>query len=110
MRAGLRTALLCRTAEQAEELTRTRHNERYLPGVELPRDLRVRALATEDGLARADLIFLAVPSKTLAGALAELRRVGVSDSAGIVSLAKGLVPPDGTPPPPSWTMPFPRGS
>ena len=44
MRAGLRTALLCRTAEQAEELARSRHNERYLPGVELPRDLRVRAL------------------------------------------------------------------
>ncbi len=38
VRTGLRTALLCRTAEQADELARGRHNQRYLPGVELPRE------------------------------------------------------------------------
>ena len=98
VRAGLRTALLCRTAEQAETLAQSRHNERYLPGVELPRELRVRALAAgRDQLARSDLVFLAVPSKTLPGALAELGGLGVSQRAGIVSLAKGLVPPDGLP-------------
>jgi glycerol-3-phosphate dehydrogenase (NAD(P)+) len=99
VRAGLRTSLLCRTAEQASELNGSRHNERYLPGVELPRELRVRAL--EDGrdqLARSDLIFLAVPSKTLPDALAELNRLGVPARAGIVSLSKGLVPPDGLSP------------
>ena len=31
-------------------------------------------------------------------ALDELGRMGVADTAGVVSLAKGLVPPDGTPP------------
>ncbi len=98
VRAGLRTALLCRTAEQAETLTQSRHNERYLPNVELPRELRVRALAAgRDQLARSDLVFLAVPSKALPGALAELGGLGVSQRAGIVSLAKGLVPPDGLP-------------
>ena len=98
VRAGLRTALLCRTAEQAETLAESRHNERYLPGVELPRELRVRALAAgRDQLARSDLVFLAVPSKALPGALAELGGLGVSQRAGIVSLAKGLVPPDGLP-------------
>jgi glycerol-3-phosphate dehydrogenase (NAD(P)+) len=96
VRAGLRTALLCRTAEQAERLGRDRHNERYLPGVELPRELRIRALETgQDQLARTDLVFLAVPSKTLPDALADLARLGVSPRAGVVSLAKGLVPPDG---------------
>jgi len=30
-RAGIRTTLLCRTAEQAEELSDARQNERYLP-------------------------------------------------------------------------------
>ncbi|MEA2363291.1 MAG: glycerol-3-phosphate dehydrogenase [Thermoleophilaceae bacterium] len=96
VRAGLRTALLCRTAEQADELSRGRLNERYLPGVELPRELRVRALASgRDQLARSDLVFLAVPSKALPEALAELNELGVSAQAGIVSLAKGLVPPDG---------------
>ena len=99
VRAGLRTALLCRTAEQAETLAASRHNERYLPGVELPRELRVRALAAaHDQLARSDLVFLAVPSKMLPDALAELGGLGVSERAGIVSLAKGLVPPDGLPP------------
>ncbi len=98
-RAGLRTTLLCRSAEQAAEVSESRRNERYLPGVELPRDLRVRALgADRDDLARADLVFLGVPSKGIAEAVAELQRLGVSDDAGIVSLAKGLVPPDGTPP------------
>jgi glycerol-3-phosphate dehydrogenase (NAD(P)+) len=99
VRAGLRTALLCRTAEQADQLARDRHNERYLPGVELPRELRLRPLAAAHAqLARSDLVFLAVPSKALPEALTELGELGVSERAGIVSLAKGLVPPDGLPP------------
>ena len=99
MRAGLRTTLLCRTAEQADELARTRSNDRYLPRVELPRELRIRAVgASDDQFARADLVFVAVPSKTLPEALDQLGGAGVPASAGIVSLAKGLVPPDGTPP------------
>jgi glycerol-3-phosphate dehydrogenase (NAD(P)+) len=98
VRAGVRTTLLCRTAEQAEELQRTRVNDRYLDRVELPRELSVRALGNREDLARADLVFLAVPSNGLGEALSELHRVGVSHRAGIVSLAKGLVPPDGRPP------------
>jgi glycerol-3-phosphate dehydrogenase (NAD(P)+) len=98
VRAGLRTTLLCRTAEQADELGHNRHNERYLPGVELPRELRVRSLAAaHDQLARSDLVFIAVPSKTLPEAITELGGLGVSPRAGVVSLAKGLVPPDGLP-------------
>jgi glycerol-3-phosphate dehydrogenase (NAD(P)+) len=98
-RAGIRTALLCRTEEQARELSNSHHNERYLPDVELPRDLRVAWLgAHPEHLTRADLIFLAVPSKGVGDAVKELQRLGVSDRAGIVSLAKGLVPPDGSTP------------
>jgi glycerol-3-phosphate dehydrogenase (NAD(P)+) len=79
-RAGIRTTLLCRTAEQAQELAGARHNERYLPGVELPRDLRVRALGTEpDQFGRADLLLLAVPSKGITDAIDELQRIGVPD-------------------------------
>ena len=99
MRAGLRTTLLCRTSEQAEALAGARENEPYLPGVELPRDLKVRAFGLrDDQFARADLVFLAVPSKGIGRALAELERLGVSQDAGIVTLAKGLVPPGGEPP------------
>ncbi|HEX6739102.1 MAG TPA: NAD(P)H-dependent glycerol-3-phosphate dehydrogenase, partial [Vicinamibacteria bacterium] len=98
-RAGVSTTLLCRTEEQAQELGRARENERYLDGVELPRDLKVRAFGgRSDQFARPDLVFLAVPSKGLGEALDELRKLGVSEKAGVVSLAKGLVSPDGRPP------------
>src|SRR5688572_9347099 len=78
VRAGVRTTLLCRTPEQVQELAAARINERYLPGVLVPRELKIRAFgAHEDQFARPDLVFLAVPSKTLGEALAELERLGV---------------------------------
>jgi glycerol-3-phosphate dehydrogenase (NAD(P)+) len=99
VRGGIRTTLLCRTREQAEAMSRERENKRYLEGVELPERLKVRVLGGVEGqFRRADLIFVAVPSSGLNDAVAELVRQGVSPRAGIVSLAKGLVPPDGTPP------------
>src|SRR4051794_31232553 len=99
VRAGVRTTLLCRTREQAEAMEAARENERYLPDVELPERLKIRVLGgIEDQFHRADLIFVAVPSKGLGDAVAELARQGVSPRAGLVSLAKGLVPPHGTPP------------
>jgi glycerol-3-phosphate dehydrogenase (NAD(P)+) len=99
VRAGVRTTLLCRTIEQVHELAESRHNERYLPGVDLPRDLKIRALGVrEDQFSRPDLVFLAVPSKGLGEALEQLRELGVSEDAGIVSLAKGLAGPEGIPP------------
>jgi glycerol-3-phosphate dehydrogenase (NAD(P)+) len=99
VRAGLRTTLLCRTPEQAEQIGEERENKKYLEGVELPERLKVRVLGgVQEQFRRSDLIFVAVPSKGLSEALDELRRQGVSAGAGVISLAKGLVPPDGTPP------------
>ncbi|MEA2375777.1 MAG: glycerol-3-phosphate dehydrogenase [Thermoleophilaceae bacterium] len=98
-RAGMRTTLLCRTAEQAERILAARENERYLPGVRLPERLKIRALgAREDQFQRSDLVFVAVPSGGIDAAIAELTRQGVAPHAGVVSLTKALVPPDGTPP------------
>ena len=57
-RGGLRTTLQTRTEEQAESLRETRENARYLPGVELPQELRVETV--EAGLSRAELVFLPV--------------------------------------------------
>ena len=51
-----------------------------------------------DQFGRSDLIFLAVPSKSIGEVVVDLHRLGVPERAGIVSLAKGLVPPDGRPP------------
>jgi len=98
-RAGIPTTLLCRTAEQAATLTEDEENRHYLPGVPLPQTLKVRSLAARgEHFDRPDLVFLAVPSRGLGEALAEIERLGVPKTAGVVSLAKGLVWPDGTPP------------
>ncbi len=80
-------------------LASARENVPYLQGVSLPQRITVRALgARDDQPARADLILLAVPSSGLGAAIEELSRRGISPRAWVVSLAKGLVPPDGTPP------------
>ena len=98
-RAGVRTTLLCRTAEQLDTVEATRENARYLPGVELPAPLRVGEFdERHEHFQRVDLVFLAVPSQGLGEALAQIERLGVAATAGVVSLAKGLVPPEGTPP------------
>ncbi len=95
-RGGLRTTLQTRTKEQAERLVRDRENQAYLAGVELPRELRVEEL--DAGLHRADYVFLGVPSTNLDELISHLETRGLPERAAVVSLAKGLVPPDGTPP------------
>jgi glycerol-3-phosphate dehydrogenase (NAD(P)+) len=95
-RGGVRTTLQARTAAQAERMGADRENKAYLPGVEFPRELRVEDL--DGGLERADLVFLGVPSRGMDGVIHGLRGRGLEPRAAIVSLAKGLVPPDGLPP------------
>jgi glycerol-3-phosphate dehydrogenase (NAD(P)+) len=95
-RSGVRTTLQARTPEQAERLTADRENEAYLPGVKLPANLRIDTAG--GGLARADYVLLAVPSAQMDTVIAGLPAAGLHRRAAIVSLAKGLVPPQGTPP------------
>ena len=95
-RGGLRTTLQARTAEQATRLERERENHSYLPGVELPAQLRIEPASA--GVARADYVFLAVPSRGLGEVIASLDAAGLGSGAAVVSVAKGLVPPQGLPP------------
>jgi glycerol-3-phosphate dehydrogenase (NAD(P)+) len=95
-RAGLRTTLQTRSAEQARVLEQQRENREYLPGVELSAALRVESASA--GVARADYVFLAVPSRALGAAIDALVAAGLGDRAAVVSVAKGLVPPAGMPP------------
>jgi glycerol-3-phosphate dehydrogenase (NAD(P)+) len=95
-RGGLRTTLQTRTADQAELIDRERENRVYLPGVELPSHLRIEAAAI--GVARADYVFLAVPSSGLGEVIDRLGASGLGRRTAVVSVAKGLVPPLGTPP------------
>lgn len=95
-RGGLRTTLQARTAEQAAQLESERENKTYLPGVELPAQLRIEPASA--GVARADYVFLAVPSRGLDQAISALRGAELGKRTAVVSVAKGLVPPEGQPP------------
>jgi glycerol-3-phosphate dehydrogenase (NAD(P)+) len=95
-RGGLRTTLQTRTAEQARRLEAERENRVYLPGVVLPAQLRVEPASV--GVARADYVFLAVPSQAMGGVITGLGNAGLGRRTAVVSVAKGLVPPEGTPP------------
>src|SRR4051812_11826746 len=95
-RGGFRTTLQTRSAEQAEALESARENAPYLPSVELPRELRVEPMSA--GLSRADYVFLGVPSRGLAAVIGNLHAAGLPARTPVISMAKGLVPPDGLSP------------
>jgi 1-acyl-sn-glycerol-3-phosphate acyltransferase len=90
-RAGLDVELGTRTREQAEQLGRERANERYLPGVALPDNVRV-APAAELELSAHDLVCLAVPARALPAVLAA-HGARIPARAGVLVVSKGLVPP-----------------
>jgi glycerol-3-phosphate dehydrogenase (NAD(P)+) len=92
-RAGARATLQTRTVEQATLLAETHENGKYLAGVELPAALRIEPLT--GGLARADFMFLAVPSTSLRDVAGQIASAGLGRRSAVVSLCKGLVPPDG---------------
>ena len=74
----------CRRARPSRPAAGGRPRERaYLPEVELPRELRVEPMAA--GLARADYVFLGVPSRGLAEVIGNLtrHRPAVPDAGGL---------------------------
>ncbi len=93
VRAGVRTTLQARTTAQAAELQRSGENSAYLPGVPLPRELRIET--SSDSLARAELVLLAVPATAIDGVITQLDQRGLGSRTPVVSLAKGLVAPSG---------------
>ena len=99
-RGGLRTTLQTRTEEQAERLRADGENRAYLPDVRLPADLKIEPASA--GLAKFDLVFLGVPSRGLDEVITALPSRGLEPRASVISLAKGLVPPDGQAP--SWHL------
>lgn len=95
-RGGLRTTLQARTLEQSVALESEYENRAYLAGVELPPQLRIEPVSA--GVARADYVFLAVPSRGLGEVIATLGAAGLGRRTAVISVAKGLVPPLGIPP------------
>ena len=86
--SGEQVALWTRDDAAAARLATTRHNERYLPGVELPRDLAISS-DPEAVLVDADLVVLAIPSVGLAAQLTAWG-TAVPEDATLASLTKGL--------------------
>src|SRR3954453_15122468 len=95
-RGGFRTTLQTRTQAQADALAADRENKTYLPGIELPAQLRIEC--ADAGLSRADLVFLGVPSRGLERVISGLSAAGLRSRTPVISLAKGLVPPHGIAP------------
>jgi glycerol-3-phosphate dehydrogenase (NAD(P)+) len=93
-RAGLEVDLGCRTREQVAQLSQSRENGAYLPGVPLPAAVRVLR-AAELKLGGYDVICLAVPARSLPAVLAA-HGERIPARAGIVVMSKGLVPPLGS--------------
>jgi glycerol-3-phosphate dehydrogenase len=92
-RAGLEVELGCRTEEQATALARSRVNDHYLPGVELPDGVSV-VRASRLALDRADLVCFAVAASALPAAVAAHAQQ-ICSSSGVLVLSKGLVAPRG---------------
>jgi glycerol-3-phosphate dehydrogenase (NAD(P)+) len=85
---GHETTLACRDPEQAAAISRTGHNPRFLPTVDLG---GVTATTVEGApFAEADLAVLAVPSESFGGVVRAL-----PGSCPVLSLTKGLDPASG---------------
>jgi glycerol-3-phosphate dehydrogenase (NAD(P)+) len=93
-RAGFEVELGTRTADQAQLLSESRENARYLPGVPLPDSIHVYR-ASDLNLEGHDLVCFAVPAKALPAVLAA-HGPQISRRIGVLVMSKGMVPPLGT--------------
>jgi glycerol-3-phosphate dehydrogenase (NAD(P)+) len=85
---GSDVTVWARRPELAREITESKRNSDYLPGINLPRSLRASAHLSEvlDG---AEQVFISVPSQTLRENLAQFRPL-IGPNAIVVSLMKGV--------------------
>jgi len=94
-RAGIEVQLGTRTQATADRIGERRENER-LPGVELPDEVRVSTVADIE-FGGVDLVCLAVPSRDLPAAVAQVG-AKIGQRTAVLVLSKGLVPPLGLTP------------
>lgn len=82
------TTLWARRPDLADEITREHTNERYLPGVRLPEDLRATRDVAE-AVRDADVVVMGVPSHGFRPVLEEVAH-SIRAWVPVISLAKGL--------------------
>jgi len=84
------TVLWCRRPETADELNSQHTNERYLPRTRISEAVRATG-SLEEAVREADVVVVAVPSRGIREALAEVAGF-IRPWVPVVSLAKGLEP------------------
>jgi len=85
---GADVALWARRPELAREITESKRNSDYLPGINLPRSIRGSA-SLEKVLDDAEQVYLSVPSQSLRENLSAARELIPADAI-VVSLMKGV--------------------
>jgi glycerol-3-phosphate dehydrogenase (NAD(P)+) len=85
---GSDVALWARRPELAREISQSKRNSDYLPGINLPRNLWSSSLIA-DVLDGADIVFVSVPSQSLRENLVLVRDLIPTDAI-VVSLMKGV--------------------
>jgi glycerol-3-phosphate dehydrogenase (NAD(P)+) len=85
---GASVALWARRPELAREITQSRRNTDYLPGINLPRHLSA-STRLDEVLYAAEQVYLSVPSQALRENLRIVREL-IPDGVPVVSLMKGV--------------------
>jgi glycerol-3-phosphate dehydrogenase (NAD(P)+) len=85
---GSDVVMWARRREVAQEITETHRNSGYLPGINLPANLRAHD-SLEQVLAGAEQVYLSVPSQSLRSNLASIRDI-VPAHVPVISLMKGV--------------------
>jgi glycerol-3-phosphate dehydrogenase (NAD(P)+) len=79
-----------RREEQIIEINENHRNERYLPGVELPRNIKA-SMRLEECIKDVKVIVLVTPTKAMRNVLEELKEL-LTDQVTIVHASKGIEP------------------
>ncbi|MEZ3158113.1 NAD(P)H-dependent glycerol-3-phosphate dehydrogenase [Microbacterium sp. BWR-S6Y] len=86
---GASVVMWARRPELAAEITESKRNSRYLPGINLPRTMTATTDLVE-ALRGAEQIYLSVPSQSLRENLAAIRPFVENTDVPLVSLMKGV--------------------
>jgi glycerol-3-phosphate dehydrogenase (NAD(P)+) len=84
-KSGLETQLWGHDAAHVEEVRRTKRNERFLPGIDVPSEIKLETDLTS-AVSKAECVVVAVPSKAVRHVTQVLRDF----SGTIVSVTKGI--------------------
>jgi glycerol-3-phosphate dehydrogenase (NAD(P)+) len=86
---GEHVVLWGRDPGHTDEIQRTRQNARYLPGVDLPRNLEATS-NLEQAVRDCTLVLIVVPTHTIRDVARRLRAIGLPKDVPVVSASKGI--------------------